>query len=139
MVQYRKQWKGKLDDPLSRWLAWFDMGNGKELAEEAVKMDPAILAANERMVYVTGDKEAIRAYEMRQMALSDYTSQMNYIRDVGMERGLRRGMKKGIKEGIKEGRAEEKIEIARKMKEMGDSIEKIQTITGLTIEAIEKL
>ena len=60
MVQYRKQWKGKLDDPLSRWLAWFDMGNEKELAEEAVKMDAAIQAANERMVYVTGDKEAIR-------------------------------------------------------------------------------
>ena len=31
MVQYRKQWKGKLDDPLSRWLAWLNMGKGKEL------------------------------------------------------------------------------------------------------------
>jgi hypothetical protein len=39
-----------------------------------MKMDSAILAANERMVYVTGDKEAIRAYEMRQMGLSDYNS-----------------------------------------------------------------
>jgi len=33
MVQYRKQWKGKLDDPLSRWLAWLNMGRRKELAE----------------------------------------------------------------------------------------------------------
>jgi len=31
MVQYRKQWKGRLDDPLSRWLAWLNMGKGKEL------------------------------------------------------------------------------------------------------------
>jgi predicted transposase/invertase (TIGR01784 family) len=139
MVQYRKQWKGKLDDPLSRWLAWFNMSKGKELAEEAVKMDAAIQAANDRMVYVTGDKEAIRAYEMRQMALSDYTSEMNYARDVGMKRGMRRGMKKGIKEGIKEGRADEKLEIARKMKEMGDSIEKIHTITGLSTETIEQI
>jgi predicted transposase/invertase (TIGR01784 family) len=131
MVQYRKQWKGKLDDPLSRWLAWFDMGNEKELAEEAIKMDAAIQAANERMVYVTGDKEAIRAYEMRQMALSDYTSEMNYARDEARTQGLA--------EGRAEGRAEGILEIARKMKEMGDPIEKIQTITGLPAEIIKQM
>jgi predicted transposase/invertase (TIGR01784 family) len=119
MVQYRKQWKGKLDDPLSRWLAWFDMGNGKELAEEVVKMDSAIQAANERMVYVTGDDEAIRAYEMRQMAMSDWTT--------------------GINTATQKGRAEGILEIARKMKGMGDSAEKIQAITDLPIETIERL
>jgi predicted transposase/invertase (TIGR01784 family) len=36
-------------------------------------------------------------------------------------------------------RKEAKLEIARKMKEMGDSIEKIQTITGLPIKAIEEI
>jgi predicted transposase/invertase (TIGR01784 family) len=127
MVQYRKQWKGKLDDPLSRWLAWLNMGKGKELAEEAVKMDAAIRAANDRMVYVTGDKEAIRAYERYQMALSDYTSEMNYARDTAMKRG----MKKGRVEGI--------LEIARKMKKIGDPIEKIQIVTGLDIETINQL
>jgi predicted transposase/invertase (TIGR01784 family) len=103
MVQYRKQWKGKLNDPLSRWLAWFNMGKGKRLAEEAVKMDAAIQAANERMVYLSGDKEAIRAYERHLMALSDYTSEMNYARDVGTARGMRRGMKKGMKQGMQQG------------------------------------
>jgi len=39
------------------------MGKGRELAEEAIKMEAVIQAANERMVYVTGDKEAIWAYE----------------------------------------------------------------------------
>jgi predicted transposase/invertase (TIGR01784 family) len=147
MVQYRKQWKGKLDDPLSRWLAWFNMGNGKELAEEAIKMDAAIQAANERMVYVTGDKEEIWAYERYLMALSDRTSEINYARDTAMERGMKKGMKKGIKEGKAEGRmegrvegrTEEKLEIARKMKETGDPVEKIQTITGLPVETIEQL
>jgi len=37
------------------------------------------------------------------------------------------------------GRAERDLEIARKMKEMGDSIERIQTITGLPIETIANL
>jgi hypothetical protein len=36
-------------------------------------------------------------------------------------------------------REEEKLEIARKMKEMGDPIEKIQIITGLTAEIIKSL
>jgi predicted transposase/invertase (TIGR01784 family) len=84
MVQYRKQRKKiLLDDPLNRWLVWLDVGSPSELIEEVIKMDSAIQAANERMVYVTGDKEAIRAYEMRQMALSDYTSSINYAREKG--------------------------------------------------------
>jgi predicted transposase/invertase (TIGR01784 family) len=135
MVQYRKQWKGKLDDPLSRWLAWFNMDKGKELAEEAIKMDAAIQAANERMVYVTGDKEEIWAYERYLMALSDRTSEINYARDVGTARGMRRGMKKGMKEG----RAEEKLEIARKMKAAGRPLSEILKFTGLTEENIEDM
>jgi len=83
------------------------------------------------MVYVTGDKEAIRAYERRQMALSDYNSAINYARG--------EGMKKGMKKGMREGRQESAFEIARKMKGMGDSIEKIHTITGLSFETIERL
>ena len=42
-------------------------------------------------------------------------------------------------EGLQEGRNEASLDIARKMKEMGDSIEKIHTITGLPIETIERM
>ena len=47
--------------------------------------------------------------------------------------------REGRAEGMKEGMAKEKLDIARKMKEMGDSIEKIQTITGLPAESIEQM
>ena len=87
MVQYRKQRKKILDDPLCRWLAWLDASSPPGLIAEVVKMDTAIETANERMVYVTGDKEAIRAYEMRLMGLSDYNSSMNYAREEGHEEG----------------------------------------------------
>jgi len=128
MVKYRRQArKGVVNDPLSRWLVWLNKNSPPELIAEVVKMDSAIQAANERMVYVTGDKEAIRAYEMRQMALSDYTSAINYARSTGMTKGRQKG------------RTEEKLEIARKMKEIGDSIEKIHTITGLSIKTIEQM
>jgi len=124
MVKYRKMGKGGIpNDPLSRWLAWLNKSSPPELLAEVVKMDSAIQMADERMVYVTGDKEAIRAYERRQMALSDYNSEINYA--------LEEGMRKGI--------AKSTLEIARKMKGMGDSIEKIHTITGLSFETIERL
>jgi predicted transposase/invertase (TIGR01784 family) len=106
-------------------------------------MDSAIQMADERMVYVTGDKEAIRAYERRQMALSDYNSSMNYARDEGlrqgMAKGMAQGMKKGITEGMVKGRTEEKFEIARNLKKMGLSITQIADGTGLPIETIEQM
>jgi predicted transposase/invertase (TIGR01784 family) len=46
---------------------------------------------------------------------------------------------KGLAEGMEKGMAKEKLEIARKMKEMGMPVEKIQTITGLPTETIEQM
>jgi hypothetical protein len=80
-------------------------------------MDSAILAANERMVYVTGDKEAIRAYEMRQMGLSDYNSSMNYARETGYAMGHA--------EGHTEGRNEERQHLLE-MLDQGLSVEEIK-------------
>ena len=50
-----------------------------------------------------------------------------------------RGHKEGRAEGLEQGREKEKLETARKMKEMGDPLEKIQLITGLSTETIEKM
>ena len=94
------------NEPLHRWLAWFDGSSPPELIAEIVGTDEAIKAAEERMVYVTGDDEAIRAYEMRQMALSDLTSYKNFAR----EEGLAEGKAEGLAEGRAEGRAEGLVE-----------------------------
>ena len=102
-------------------------------------MDPAILAANERMVYVTGDKEAIRAYERYQMALSDRTSEINYARDVAMKRGMKKGIQEGRTVGKAEGRVEGILEIAGKMKNAGRPFSEIAEFTGLPLDSIEKL
>jgi predicted transposase/invertase (TIGR01784 family) len=124
MVEYRKQGKEKiLDNPLCRWLAWLDAGSPPEVVAEVVKMDSAIQTADERMVYVTGDDEAIRAYEMRQMGLSDYNSSMNYAREKGHAEGM----------------AKVRIEDACNLKALGVSIDIITKATGLPPEEIEKL
>ena len=122
MVQYRKRGRKEiLDNPLCRWLAWLDASSPPGLIAEVVKMDSAIETANERMVYVTGDKEAIRAYEMRLMGLSDYTSSMNYAR----EEGHRKGHEEGRQEGHEEGRNEERLRLLE-MLDLGLPVEEIK-------------
>jgi predicted transposase/invertase (TIGR01784 family) len=82
-------------------------------------MDTAIQKAEEKMGYVSKDKEALRAYQMREMALSDWTSGINHARQ--------------------EGRQEEQREIAFKMKKRGIPLDQITEDTGLSVDEVEKL
>jgi predicted transposase/invertase (TIGR01784 family) len=110
-------------EPLERWLTWFDRGSPEEMVEEAIRMDTGIQRAEEKMAYVSGDKEALRAYQMREMALSDWTSGINHARE----------------EGIREGKSEGIQEIARNLKKIGVPVEQIVQGTGLSIEDIARL
>jgi hypothetical protein len=51
-------------------------------------MDVAIQKAQERLAFVANDKEALREYHMREMALSDWTSGVNYVRQEGAKEAL---------------------------------------------------
>jgi predicted transposase/invertase (TIGR01784 family) len=82
-------------------------------------MATAIQKAQERLTFVANDKEALREYHMREMALSDWTSGVNHVR--------------------REGRQEGAKEIARNFKAMGDPAEKIAHVTGLSVDQIREL
>jgi len=56
-----------------------------------------------------------------------------------IERGRVQGLKQGLKQGMERGMEQGRYEVARKMKEMGDPIEKIHAITGLPTETIEQM
>jgi predicted transposase/invertase (TIGR01784 family) len=147
------------NDPLQRWLAWLDRDSPEGLVEEAVKMDKAIQKAAARVAHIAKDKDALRAYEMRQMALSDWTSGINHARSegikegiqegikTGMQEGIKTGMREGIKEGIKtgiktgmrEGEKQKAVEIARNLKVLGVPLEQIARATGLTGAQIREL
>jgi predicted transposase/invertase (TIGR01784 family) len=132
MVQYRKQAGNKpLDDPLNRWMAWLDGKSPPDLIAEVLKMDSAINAANEKLDLITMDEEVLRYYHLRQMALSDYTSAIDYAREEGHEEGLTEGMEKGLEQG--------KIETARNLKSLGVSTDIIIKSTGLSPEEIAEL
>jgi predicted transposase/invertase (TIGR01784 family) len=124
MVKFRKLGERDIrNDPLQRWLTYFDRSSPEELVEELIKMDSAIRKAEEKMSYLCNDKEALRAYQMREMALSDWTSGVNHAR--------REGEKKGLREG--------KREAARNLKAMGLSAAQIEQATGLTAKEIAGL
>ena len=55
------------------------------------------------------------------------------------EEGRAEGRKEGRKEGIKEGKKETKRIIAQRMLELGEDLEKIKKVTGLSEAVIKEL
>ena len=104
-----------LDSPLNRWLTFFDKNSPKELLQEVLKMDAAIKKAHDRTTFVTQDDAAMTEYIRREMALSDWTSGVNYA----------------LRERDKE--------IARKLKTLGIPVAHITESTGLTEKQINDL
>ena len=74
------------------------------------------------------DPKERELYEARLMAKYNYDSGMAGAREAGIEEGIEKGMAKGIKEGKKS----EKLQIAKKLKEMGMSDKEIVEATGLS-------
>ena len=57
-----------------------------------------------------------------------------------LERDARNdGWKAGIAQGLAEGSHQKALETARILKQLGDSVQKIVQVTGLTIQEVEKL
>ena len=50
-----------------------------------------------------------------------------------------KGIEKGRVEGLTEGRLQEKLELAKRLLEMGDSVEKVSIVTGLPLEEVQRL
>ena len=116
MVKFRKRGvKDIANNRLERWMTYFDVTTPEEVIEEVIKMDSAINKANERLNFVTQDKDFLRNYHLREMAMSDWTTGVN----TAFEKG--------------------KIEVAKNLLRKGMSAEFIRETTGLDIDAIQSL
>jgi predicted transposase/invertase (TIGR01784 family) len=118
------------------WLVWFSKHSPPELLAEVKNMNTAIQAADERLVYLSGDEDAIRAYEVRFKAACDLTSLRNDAIRTGLAKGEAKGIAKGIAKGHAEGHAEKALEIARNLKKMGLPVSQIAEATGLSPEEV---
>ena len=116
MKKFQKLKTGDIkNNPLERWLTFLDKDTPEKVLEEVINMDSAISKANERLNFVSQDKEFLREYHLREMAMSDWTT--------------------GVNTGIRK----KTIEIAKNALAEGASIEFIRKITGLDAETIKAL
>jgi len=105
-----------------KWAVFFEYLTDEEKRDkiiEIINREEGIAMAVETLVNITQDE-------------IEYARMCNLIKS-------QLDYQSGMVEAKREGRAEGIHEVARKMKEMGDSIEKIQTITGLPAESIEQM
>ena len=86
-------------------------------------MDSAISKAQERLDFVTQDKDVLREYHLREMALSDWTT----------------GINAATENGIVQGAMQKQIEMAKKMLNDGLPVEVIHKYTDLDVETIQSL
>ena len=95
----------------------------------------ADLSEENRIAY---DK-ALDRYRVNQIVEEDERRKNEEMRRKAAEEGLKEGMKAGMKAGLEKGEQKKQIEIARKMREDGISIDIIIKYTGLQSSDIEKL
>jgi flagellar biosynthesis/type III secretory pathway protein FliH len=96
---------------------------------------------------VSADDEALRAYQMREMGLSDWNSRLFDARQEGLlegkQEGIREGKQKGLKEGLEQGLEKGRQEAIKtsacKMKNAGMPVTQISEYTGLSTAEIERL
>jgi predicted transposase/invertase (TIGR01784 family) len=123
-----------MDEKVNQWLAFID-DYDRGLVEMAEEKNETLKKARGEMEYLTGDEEVQRLAWLHEKWEMDRVSAIGYAKREGEAIGL----DKGIKQGEKQGEKQAKIEIAKKMKAKGKSIDEIIDITELSKEEIEKL
>jgi predicted transposase/invertase (TIGR01784 family) len=134
-------------NPLHRWLSFLDLKTPLEAVEEIMLTDAAIKNAIQVMEELNKDEALYHAYTLYQMTLMDEVSRKAQAeRDrvqteqdrvqIARERAqVERERTQIGQEGLEKGLHE----VARKLKAMGEPLEKIASATGLSPEEIEKL
>jgi predicted transposase/invertase (TIGR01784 family) len=128
-----------VNNPLHRWLAFFDKNTNEETLREIIEMDKTIAKAQEKIRLALRDKEALRAYQMREMALSDYTSGINHARREGIAIGEQKGITIGEQRGIAIGEQKALAKYISRLLQKGMTAEEIAELTGLPPEEVNAL
>ena len=104
----------------------FDRENGfKNAIKECIRND------------ILRDYLERKSREVMNMLIAEY----DYDTDIAVQReeSLRIGIQQGIAQGFSDGSHQAKLETARILKRLGDSVQKIMQATGLTKEEVERV
>ena len=115
---------------LINWLRFIGTSDKKERAMLAVT-SPVLQMLNEKIDALTLSPVERKLYESRMKLQSDITT----ISESQFNAGIQHGKSLGLAEGSHQ----KALETARILKQLGDSVQKIVQVTGLTIQEVEKL
>ena len=122
LEKVRKAYEKCKEDKKAQWMLFLDDPNTKEVKEIMEKNEDikdAVVTVHE----MSEDEKLRRLAELREKAIMD-------------EKAIRRA---GYKRGMEAGEKNQKIEIAKRLKEMGMKIEEIMKVTKLSEEEIKEL
>lgn len=85
------------------------------------------------------DKEQREEYDDALKRYRDYHLSLETVRDEGVQEGIVKGIEKGIEKGIKRGEQKKAVEIAVALKANGLDVGFIMSVTGLSLNEIERL
>ena len=80
----------------------------------------------------------IQAVKHNEQARQEYRIMSAFEMDA-REDGIQQGIRQGIQQGFSEGSYRTKLETAKILKQLGDSVTKIMQATGLSKEEVESL
>ena len=134
----RKKKKKELEDRQTQWMLFLDNPRSEEV-KEIMGKSKEIKEAVETYEKVTQNKDLRRLAELREKAIRDEISLRKYERREGMRVGLEKGLREGMREGENKGKKERELEIVKRLKNMGLTIEQIEEATELDRKVIEKI
>jgi hypothetical protein len=88
MVKFRK-WPEKdiANDPLQRWLVYFDKHGPVKLIEEVLGMDASIQEMQKKIDWIQGDPALLRSYLRYEKTASDEITRIYGAKQEGREEG----------------------------------------------------
>ena len=84
----------------------------------------------------------IQAVKHNEQARQEYRIMSAFemdAREEGIQQGIQQGIRQGIQQGFSDGSYQTKLETAKILKQLGDSVQKIMQVTGLSKEEVESL
>ena len=132
----------KKQEKLLNWLRFIETDDKEERAMLATT-SPILQMLNEKIDVLSLKPEERKLYESRMKLKSDIATISEVQFKAGVEYGLAegeaRGKTLGLAEGISQGSRQAKLETARILKQLGDSVQKIAQATGLSQAEVEAI
>ncbi|MDR2829857.1 MAG: Rpn family recombination-promoting nuclease/putative transposase [Methanobrevibacter sp.] len=122
-IQAFRKMKKDLNNPLHRWMIFFDNKSSDELINEVIEMDEDIKLADKKFNELLSDDEAFHDYQMRQLAKMEFEGELSHSKE----------------EGIKEGELKGKMETAISLLRKGFDLNLVSEVTNLPTSKLKDL